>query len=342
MDEPAAATIAAAILKATAARRPIHTSAARAGPQRAGATIRITAMARKARKKRGTQSRTSLRARLAGLGRIDWPSARRSATAVAWVLVIAALIAGWGLGVPRLQQSLASEAGGEGEIAIEFAGMPRWVNGDLAAMLTLTARRQLSADPFRHDDLVLVRDALLNTGWFESIEQVRRVRVDLVQVRGTFVRPFAVIRDAEGDHLVDPHGRLLPRSYPHGEAERFLVITGAHFDRPQRPGVQWDGADITAALRLLRLLDSEPWADQISAIEAGDYFDRADGGGLVIVTDHGSRIVWGSAPGEETAGEATAERKLSYLNYQAEHQGHIDGGYEGELDITSPYGVFAR
>ncbi|MDY7108090.1 MAG: hypothetical protein SYC29_05585 [Planctomycetota bacterium] len=300
-------------------------------------------MARKARKKKSSRStRKPLRSRFAGLGRINWPATRRSAAVAAWILALAAIIAGWGLGVPRLRQSIAAETGGEGQTAIEFVDMPTWVNGDLAAMLTLSARGRLGDDPFRQEDLVLVRDALLNTGWFESIEQVRRVRADLVRVRGTFVRPFAVIRDADGDHLVDPYGRLLPRSYPPGEAERFIVITGAHFDRPQRPAVQWDGADVTAALRLLRLIDSEPWAEQIEAIEAGEYFDRDEGGGLVIVTDRASRIVWGSAPGEETAGEADAGRKLSYLDYQAEHQGHIDGGYEGELDITSPHGVFAR
>jgi hypothetical protein len=298
-------------------------------------------MAGKARRKKSKGSAGALATRFASLGRVNWTAARRFAAAAAWVLALAAVIAAWGLGVPRLLRSVAAEAGG-GDITIEFAGMPRWVNGELAAMLVLTAQRHLSDDPFRQEDLLLVRDALLNTGWFESIEQVRRVRTDFVQVRGTFVRPFAVIRDAEGDHLVDPYGRLLPRSYPQDEAERFIVITGAHFDRPQRPAVQWDGEDITAALRLLRLIDSEPWLDQVRAIDAGDYFDRADGGGLVIVTDRGSRIVWGSAPGEETAGEATAERKLSYLAYQAEHQGHIDGGYEGELDVTSPHGVFAR
>ena len=62
----------------------------------------------------------------------------------------------------------------------------------------------------------------------------------------------------------------------------------------------------------------------------------------MLLTDRSSRIVWGSSPGEETPGEARAELKLSYLDYQAEHLGHIDGGYAGELDITNTTGVFAR
>lgn len=299
-------------------------------------------MAKRSGKKRSARGPLgAIRARLAALGRINWRAGRRYGSAAAWVIGLAAIVIAWIIGVPRLQRSVAEEAG-SAQATVEFIGLPNWVNGDLLAMLVLTTQVQLGGDPFRQQDLVLVRDALLNSGWFESIEQVRRIRTDLVQVRGTFVRPFAVIRDGEGDHLVDPHGRLLPRSYAHDEAEHFIVITGARFDRPQRPGVQWDGADITAALRLMRLIDSRAWLGQIIAIDAADYFSREDGGGLIILTDRGSRIVWGSAPGEETAGEATAEKKLSYLDYQADHQGHIDGGYSGELDVTSPNGVFAR
>jgi hypothetical protein len=298
-------------------------------------------MARKTRRRKAGRTISGLGAKLAALRDVNWSAGRRYAIAAAWLLGLVAILTGWIIGVPRLRQAVAEAARAE-QTTVEFADLPTWVNGDLLAMLVMTAQVQLGGDPLDQRDLVLVHDALLNTGWFDSIDQVRRVRADLVRIHATFVRPFAVIRDDEGDHLVDPRGRLLPRSYAQGEASRFIVITGAHFDRPQRPGAQWDGADVTAALRLTRLLDSKPWLGQVSSIDAADYFSREDGGGLIITTDRGSRIIWGSAPGEEQAGEATAERKLSYLDYQAEHQGHIDGGYTGELDITSSTGVFAR
>ena len=210
-----------------------------------------------------------------------------------------------------------------------------WVDGDLHALLEVTAQRHLSGDVMRRADLIDAADALMNLGWFKEIEQVRRVRADLVHVQARFVRPFAVIRDGEGDHLVDPTGRLLPRSWPDEPDEpentarvRRIVITGAHFDRPQRPGVQWDGADVTAALRLLRLIDDKPWRDQITAIDAERYLTDQT---LIIVTDIGSRIIWGSAPGEEQALEVSTRRKLTYLDEALRRFQRIDCGYVGEL-----------
>ncbi len=277
-------------------------------------------------------------ARIEALRGVQWSKARPWLLTTGWTMGVVAVIVAWAMGVPRLRAAVA-EAAWRSDVAIEFENLPNWVNGDLLAMLELTARGQLSGDPLKQEDLAGVLEALENSGWFESIEQVRRVRVDLVRITGKYVKPFSVIRDGEGDHLVDPQGRLLPRSYDLGEAGRFIIITGAHFDRPQRPRAQWDGSDVTAALRLLRLIDSKPWREQVKEIDTSAYLT---GESLVLVTDEGSRIVWGSAPGEEAAGEASTERKLSYLDYQAENMGHIDGGYTGELDVTSPNGVFAR
>ena len=56
------------------------------------------------------------------------------------------------------------------------------------------------------------------------------------------------------------------------------IIVGAAFDRPLRPGAQWDGADVTSALRLLRLIDTRRWRGQVSAlvseVRAGSWIYR--------------------------------------------------------------------
>ena len=180
--------------------------------------------------------------------------------------------------------------------------------------------------------LVAVRSELLNTGWYERIDQVRRVRHDRIDIHGVFVDPYAVVRDVQGDHLVDPRGKLLPRTFPVGMADKFVVITNSRFTRPGRPGMQWEGADITAALRLLQLIESHPWREQVAQV---DISGVSRGQPLKIITDRGSRIVWGSAPGEETALEAMVERKLHYLNHAFREYGHIDMGHAGTIDITS-------
>jgi hypothetical protein len=271
------------------------------------------------------------------LGAIEVAGVKRAVVALAWVVGIGALAAGWFLGVPKLSAHVSATAA-PGEITIVFRNRPAWVQGDLLALLDLTARENLSPDPLRQEDLVRVREAMINTGWFETVDQVRRVRADLVAIEGAFARPAAVVRDADGDHLVDVRGRLLPRTFAHGTAMAQIVVTGAHFTRPQRPGVEWDGADVSAALRLLRLLDGRPWRDQVASVDVRDFLATGE---LVLVTDRGARIIWGSPPGEETPLEVTADTKLAYLAKAYEDFGRIDTGHLGELRFRER-GYFAE
>lgn len=259
--------------------------------------------------------------------------ARRWLSPAAWTGGAIALVVGWIIGIPRLENAVAAGAWPPA-VAIEFADLPVWVEGDLLAMLETTAAEHVSGDPLSQGDLTRVRDALLNTAWFERVDQVRRVQVDVISIEATFVRPFAVIRDAAGDHLVDRTGTLLPMSYPAVTDEearasvRRFVITGVHFNRPQQPGRPWEGADVTAALRLLRLIDTRPWFSQVSTIDASRYLADET---LVIETDIGARITWGSAPGEEPPGEVPSEGKIAYLDAAHEQFERIDRGHQGEL-----------
>lgn len=284
-----------------------------------------------AKKKKNTRSKP----RFQWVRNIDWPSAKRGLLALAWLIGIVGVGALSWYGVPKLEAH-AVEHTEVPAIEIHYINPPAWIRGDLETQLNRTIRPWLEQDPFAQRSLVAIREELRNTGWFEAIEQVRRVRADRIDIVGEFVDPYAVVRDREADHLVDPNGKLLPRSFPHNEAERFIAITGARFARPMRPGVHWEGADITAALRLLQLIEDQPWRDQISAINITGVIR---GEPMRIVTRRGARIIWGSAPGEEAAMEALADRKLYSLNYMNENYGSIDMGRTGTLDITDPTSV---
>lgn len=191
-------------------------------------------------------------------------------------------------------------------------------------------------EPFRQDDLRRIYNALLHSGWFESIEQVRRRRVDLIEVTGVFVDPYAVVRQSDGDYLVDPYGYLLPRRFPVGAADRFITILNVRFPPPGHAGTQWEGVDLMAALGLIRLIDEQPWRDQVTAIDVKDHLR---GEPMRLLTDAETHIIWGSAPGEEANLEATVDRKLLYLDNFYHNHGHINGGYRDDLDITSHYEV---
>ena len=269
---------------------------------------------------------------------MDWTGVRRTVSVVTWTTAATALVLGWMIGLPKLEAAATQRADTE-DGQIRFVDAPKWMRGDLKAHLVMTAEQQIDGGVLARQDLIDIRSVLIETGWFESIKQVRRVHDDLIHVQATFVTPYAVIRDDDGDHLIDPRGKLLPRTYPTGANDNFIAIIDSRYDRPNQSGELWPGADINAALRLLRVIAGKPWIDQVTAINVGQYLDDQT---LILKTDRGSRIIWGSAPGEEQAGEALVEQKLKYLEYHHERHGHIDRNHDGAIDITSTVAVVEK
>jgi len=182
------------------------------------------------------------------------------------------------------------------------------------------------------DQIVLdIRSELLNTGWFKRIENVQLISVDHLRINVTFAAPFAVVHYGGAYSLIDDRGWLLPLVFPQDPPPQFVIIKGNRFSPPVRPGRQWEGADIAAAIELQELIEHQAWRDQVRAIDvAGFYNDES----ISIVTDRGTRIVWGSVPGEEKRLEAPVDLKLAWLDHHYEKHHHIDAGHTGEIGIT--------
>jgi hypothetical protein len=256
----------------------------------------------------------------------------------AWTVAIAAIVTAWVVGLPRLQTRVAAAAQSTA-LDVQFANQPVWVNTELRNTLADIIAAELRGDVFDRIDLERARAALLGSGWFEEVRQVQRLRSDLLLVDADFVTPFAVVRDKEGEHLVDPTGRLLPMTFPKGSQHNFVTIVGAHFPRPAHAPQQWEGGDISAALKLLRRIDDRPWKEQIATVDISTALQNQM---LVLTSDRGCRLIWGAPPGHEAALEALADRKIAYLDYHFENHGHIDLGHTGEIDLTGKDHVAKR
>ena len=258
---------------------------------------------------------------------------------VGWVGGGLAIIGAWILGVPRLEVYAA--AAGNGEIEVRFIHAPGWVTEELQGHLEAIARGELSGGLLAQEDLERVGLALREDGWIEQVRQVRRVGEQAISIEADFASPFAVVRDGEGDHLVDGKGKLLPLTIPAGSKHQLIAITNTHFPRPMRAGLLWEGMDVTAGLLVLEQIRDKPWLKQ-GQVVAIDLTGFMETGMVTLVSDRGCRIIWGSAPGKETALESLAKRKLDYLKYQYEQFGHIDLGHTGEIDLTGKDHVVKR
>lgn len=293
---------------------------------------------RRTRKKRSGGLFSRLRGALTAP---SWSTIRRTGVATTWLAAVVAAIVGWIYGVPQLESrvSAASINTANRIVDVEFIGAPSWAEGDLEAMLAHTARMHLSPDPLAHDELIDARDALIGTGCFEAVHQIRRVSGSLVEVHATFLSPYVVVRHANRDWIIDRAGRLLPPNYRASDRTHFLAIQGVRYDPPSEPAQRWDGTDITAALQLARVLDPQPWVGQIDAIDVTGYMH---GQPIRLITDRSSVLIWHSPPGEETAGEVDTAEKIRRMTYMFERWGHVDAGYENEVDLADPQGVFAK
>lgn len=283
-----------------------------------------------AKRRRGAGKPPSLRERLP---RFAADHARPIAVSSAWLAGTLVVVTAWILGVPKLEAQ-ASVRYLVQEVEVRFVEAPQWAGPELLEHLRGLARAELSPDPLRRQDLVGVRAALFASGWFDTVEQVRRLHGGLVEITGRFARPIAVLREAEGtrDHLVDAQGRLMPRTFTAGRSG-LPAIVGSWSGLPALPEAPWVAQEVQVGLELLRLVRGRPWTQQVREVHV--HRDPADGHlALELVTDRGCRVIWGRAPGREGVGEVPAARKLEYLDYHHEHYGHIDRGLQQELDIT--------
>lgn len=224
-----------------------------------------------------------------------------------------------------------------------------WLPESARREVTSVVMTRLNTDVFDRASLDAARDALLRTGWFTAVTDVRREAGGEIVVRATWRTPAAVVRWQEKDHLVAGGGELLPLIYEKGGAGPGVrVIEGAEFGPPTLPGTvsgalaganlafgeAWSGGEVQSALTLLAGLkrafgETSVWA-QIAGVDARRV--RTDGA-LAIITDTGSRVVWGSPPGKVVPGEQTVDQKLARLARLAKGpQGRIDAG-ERQVEI---------
>lgn len=144
-------------------------------------------------------------------------------------------------------------------------------------------------------------DAFRRHAWVEEVERVEVPACGPVRVRLRYRTAALAVPDREQVRVVDAHGVLLPRA----AAARVPGFRGPA-PRAGATGTPWESARVVAAARTAGFLLPQNDRLQVEALEVV-------GGDLVLWTAGGSCVLWGSPPGEERAGEATAVLKRDRL-----------------------------
>ena len=160
---------------------------------------------------------------------------RIAGTCLGWALAAAVAIWAFGWWIPGLRHQAAA-AMRDGRIEVIFSDAPRWMTASDIAPLQQMVLREAGRGAYDQVGCAQARTALLESGWFSDVTQVRRTGDGNIAIDATFAVPFALVVDDVGAHLIDVDGRLLPRSYELSSAPAFPRIMGASMPRPARPG----------------------------------------------------------------------------------------------------------
>jgi hypothetical protein len=251
----------------------------------------------------------------------------------AWCTGLVATAIGLAIWVPRLLER-TSERSLPAPIRVVLGGAPDWLPADERLAMQRAVLRSVASSPFDRDGLIEAREAVRRCGWMPDVSQVRRTDIDEVVVEGAWAIPFALVCDAQGEHLVDTRGRLLPRQYPAGKGPRLMRITGASSPRPTAFGDAWQAPEVTAALRMAALMADRPWRRQVATVDMSAF---GRDGTIRFCTDTGCAVVWGCEPGKETASEVPASQKLAVLQHAFDRTGRIDAGQSTSIDLRGDF-----
>ncbi|MCH2132999.1 MAG: hypothetical protein MK116_04530 [Phycisphaerales bacterium] len=268
-------------------------------------------------------------------GMWQWSRTRTGRTTWTAVGVLALLLATVAV-IPTLSRRVERPVD---QVEVRFSSLPGWAGPSLLDHVTSLAESRLNGTTLARGDLQAVHQDLLDSGFFEVVSQVRRSGTDEITVDATLVTPMAKVRDRHGTALIDTAGNLMPPGCGVSGDVHVVTITNPRYSRPTRPRQTWTGGDVAAAIRVLKQISGAAWIDQVEAIDLTKY---AASGSLVLVTDNGSRIVWGSAPGAEKAMESLQEWKIERLDELHRLSGRIDQYHSGEIDITDASVVIKR
>ena len=259
----------------------------------------------------------------------------KSPIVISWFLAIIGLVVLAAMSVPKLRATQISPA----DVQVTFEDPPVWLDESLLQELQDIARLHLAQKTVGREGLIQTADALASTGWFRKINQVRWTNEHQAVVDATFLIPHAKVLDDYGVIYIDNIGRCLPTrdgAIANDQLYHFVTLSHPQFNRPQRPGLQWDGEDIRSGLCVIQLIYNKPWASQVKVINLSRWAVK---GSMTFETDTPSSLIWGSAPNEEHRLEALASHKIDRLNHIYTKYGRIDQGIEAEFDLTNTSAV---
>lgn len=259
-----------------------------------------------------------------------------------WWLAGIALVCGFIVLIPRLVKSLP-DVSNRPEYQLRAANIqvteiPQWVPRDLVSQIAAEARLTPTRSILDEKLTVDLAEAFRQHPWVEKVVKVSKSVPARVEVELIYRRPVAMVEIPSGLLPVDANGVLLPpTAFTPEIAQKYPLISQPKSSPQGAVGRSWGDPQVVAAAKLASVLLPH-WQDfRLTAIEIPSGTDlKAPQEEIVfqLVTQGGSRIVWGRAPGVIYPLELSADQKIGRLEECLSRFGGFDqpdGPYE--IDI---------
>jgi len=206
---------------------------------------------------------------------------------------------------------------------IQIGDTPHWVPQNLVEQVMRQAGlpdqlRMLDSDLTRR-----VAEAFQMHPWVAEVVRVEKAFPPKIEVTLEYRRPVAMVQVKQGMYPVDAQGVLLPPAdFSVTDTQLYPVIQNVS-SMPQGPaGTNWGDVSVAGAAHLAHVLlaadgKTPHWKRfHLAAIwipKRSDADLTIDDVTYELITQGGSRIIWGRAPGTDHPGELSPEQKLGRL-----------------------------
>jgi len=278
----------------------------------------------KLKKKRKKGSPPAGRARA---NRLLWSRGR----AVVALFVVALL--GWGM--HSVWQHVAPSIIHRGRYLLTVEGiavstLPSWITADVRMEVVRNSGLDRRLSVLDEAFVSVVEDAFSLHPWVESVDKITKSYPPAVFVDLTFRRPVAVVELAGPERVqlipVDKLGIQLPAGDVPDIYRRYLPRIGGIVGRPP-VGQQWADPRVIGATELADLLaDSWESLHLVDILPSARPEIRDEHRYFVfhLITQGGTRVVWGAAPSNAPPGEDDFQTKLQRLRECAIQMGPLD------------------
>ncbi len=279
-----------------------------------------------------------------GIGTLLGPVVSVSPNLVLGVLLLLACtiggVFGWKKwGRPALEQSGTVLTASQ----VQVTEQPPWIKADVRA----EAFRDGSLGELStldHDLAYKVYRAFELHSWVAKVNRVYKGPQGQVSVELRYRRPVAWVeipramspQDEDGVLPIDAEAVLLPPADFQGDAIPMLRITVENLVPWLPVGTPWPDPRVAGAAQLAALVEGNWQEMQLHRIAIVTTPGESRASGPIVyelVTRSGHRFIWGSAPGLESAGEASTTQKIRLLRQLAMELGTSPPAQRWEIDL---------